>query len=445
MLKKLQDESEKVLKKQRISSSNVAKHIDSLLQSIEISREALAAKDLVKPGHILRDTNASAQVTVSKITKEFKVYHAAVSKFGKSIEKKVCPETKNTAGKVLPTDGVNRIAAEHFCRQGRFEIAATFEQEASLEKPLRQTMIASFAEIHETTKAMLQKDLKPALQWVHKYQDHANLAASRVFLSLHFELVRLRFIQLLCLPSAPIADALDFGRREFPRFAVTELKGIQRLMGCLMFSGRLPSSPYKDLLAEEHWYSVSSSLLKCCCRMNDVADSSPLEALVETGIAALPTLVKVLEMMKSGAGEGSADEATLWDADELPVAVPLVSRKRQHHSVFSCPVSREQSTVSNPPVLLKCGHVICRNTMQKFTETNRRWARVCCVVSGQKFVLIRILHPQLQVSNLPGGAGGWRHARGLFLSGKRGACCYCTKPAPPDLVRATAAIAARPC
>ena len=29
-------------------------------------------------------------------------------------------------------------------------------------------------------------------------------------------------------------------------------------------------------------------------------------------------------------------------------------------SLYSCPVSREQSTATNPPLLLPCGHVLCK-------------------------------------------------------------------------------------
>ena len=29
-------------------------------------------------------------------------------------------------------------------------------------------------------------------------------------------------------------------------------------------------------------------------------------------------------------------------------------------SVFSCPVSREQSSPNNPPMLLPCGHALCK-------------------------------------------------------------------------------------
>lgn len=37
------------------------------------------------------------------------------------------------------------------------------------------------------------------------------------------------------------------------------------------------------------------------------------------------------------------------------------------HSKFSCAVSREQTSCNNPPVLLSCGHTICRWDSQDFT------------------------------------------------------------------------------
>ena len=34
------------------------------------------------------------------------------------------------------------------------------------------------------------------------------------------------------------------------------------------------------------------------------------------------------------------------------------------HSVFACPVSREQGTPDNPPMLLPCGHVLAKQSLQ---------------------------------------------------------------------------------
>ena len=43
------------------------------------------------------------------------------------------------------------------------------------------------------------------------------------------------------------------------------------------------------------------------------------------------------------------------------------------HSMFACPILRQQSTGNNPPVRLVCGHVISRDALQKLTSGSK-WA-----------------------------------------------------------------------
>ena len=50
---------------------------------------------------------------------------------------------------------------------------------------------------------------------------------------------------------------------------------------------------------------------------------------------------------------------------QLPAEVPL-SRQFKFHSIFVCPVSREQASRDNPPMVLKCGHVICKKALLSF-------------------------------------------------------------------------------
>ena len=49
-----------------------------------------------------------------------------------------------------------------------------------------------------------------------------------------------------------------------------------------------------------------------------------------------------------------------------------LGRQFVFHSVFACPVSREQSTPDNPPMLLPCGHVLCKVSLQKIAKGNVR-------------------------------------------------------------------------
>ena len=61
---------------------------------------------------------------------------------------------------------------------------------------------------------------------------------------------------------------------------------------------------------------------------------------------------------------------------ELPVEIHLDSSQR-FHSVFACPVSKEQGTDENPPMLMSCGHVICKESLVRLGKGNMN-ARFKC-------------------------------------------------------------------
>lgn len=56
----------------------------------------------------------------------------------------------------------------------------------------------------------------------------------------------------------------------------------------------------------------------------------------------------------------------------MQVEIPIAKEFR-FHNVFSCPVSKEESTPDNPPILLKCGHVICRSCVSRFSYNMTRF------------------------------------------------------------------------
>lgn len=47
--------------------------------------------------------------------------------------------------------------------------------------------------------------------------------------------------------------------------------------------------------------------------------------------------------------------------------IPLPASRR-YHSVFVCPVSKEQSTEINPPKMLTCGHVVASDSFDKMLK-----------------------------------------------------------------------------
>ncbi|GAA5863544.1 hypothetical protein JCM3774_006519 [Rhodotorula dairenensis] len=89
--------------------------------------------------------------------------------------------------------------------------------------------------------------------------------------------------------------------------------------------------------------------------------NSPLTVVTDVGgTGALAKIMKVRAVMK--------EKKTEWSAvGELPVEIPLPLPYR-YHSIFACPVSKEQSTAQNPPMLLPCGHVIARESLMRLAR-----------------------------------------------------------------------------
>lgn len=51
----------------------------------------------------------------------------------------------------------------------------------------------------------------------------------------------------------------------------------------------------------------------------------------------------------------------------IKVEVQL-SRQHRFHTLFVCPVSREQTNEDNPPMMLLCGHIVSRDSMSRLVK-----------------------------------------------------------------------------
>lgn len=54
----------------------------------------------------------------------------------------------------------------------------------------------------------------------------------------------------------------------------------------------------------------------------------------------------------------------------LQVEIPLPP-SYLFHSIFVCPVSKEQATDENPPMMMPCGHVIAEESLHRLSKSNR--------------------------------------------------------------------------
>eukprot|EP01024_Parvocaulis_polyphysoides_P075172 TRINITY_DN9708_c1_g1_i1.p3 TRINITY_DN9708_c1_g1~~TRINITY_DN9708_c1_g1_i1.p3 ORF type:complete len:104 (-),score=14.27 TRINITY_DN9708_c1_g1_i1:526-807(-) len=56
---------------------------------------------------------------------------------------------------------------------------------------------------------------------------------------------------------------------------------------------------------------------------------------------------------------------------DMPLEIDL-GEEFMFHSIFACPVSKEQSTPNNLPMMLPCGHVLCQDSINNITTSNQR-------------------------------------------------------------------------
>jgi len=66
--------------------------------------------------------------------------------------------------------------------------------------------------------------------------------------------------------------------------------------------------------------------------------------------------------------KGSAE---FGKSKELPPFDLELGSQFKFHNIFICPVSKEVSGIENPPMLLVCGHVISKNSMNRMIRGMR--------------------------------------------------------------------------
>ncbi len=170
---------------------------------------------------------------------------------------------------------VNQIVALHFYRQGLFSLGDYFIAEANESEAL--SLKGPFFEMYQILEQIGMGNLGPALAWTKLHQEALDYKKS----SLQFNLQRLQLVQFL--QKGDRSAALEYVRSSFRQFINNHMRDIQRLMGCLLWAGRLEISPYSDLLAREHWDAIAVEFTHECCGMMGQASNSPLFVTICAG------------------------------------------------------------------------------------------------------------------------------------------------------------------
>ncbi|ODM98406.1 Protein RMD5 A [Orchesella cincta] len=257
---------------------------------------------------------------------------------------------------------LTQVICQHLYRQGLLDIGDNLCVESGL--CLDPKYKEPFVELHRILEALKLHNLEPALKWAGENRQALLQQGS----SLEFKLHRLAFLNLLKEGPTQQSQAITYARTNFTQFVKRHEKEIQVLMGALVFiSGGIESSPYSHLFDNNLWEDIQDTFTRDACARLGLSVDSPFSA----GCVALPALLNICQVMQA------RQVANIWSGkDELPIEIDL-GKDFHYHSVFACPILRQQASESNPPMRLTCGHVISRDALHKLASGNKLKCPYC--------------------------------------------------------------------
>ncbi|KAG2364500.1 CTLH/CRA C-terminal to lish motif domain-containing protein [Suillus spraguei] len=353
---------ERLTERSKGKTSSIENSLDSLLQSL---REV---KDRINAGSITEDTYVLLAQTVEAKKKEIdekqKEVYNGIARLGKALDKKFTQPLPTYEPLFASKDALaalERTIALHFLRTGQFSTAETFIQECKMViEPEQRT---KFQDLHRIVLALKRQDIGPALEWSLKNREFLRKRSS----PLEFYLHRSQFVRLLLADPPDAGPAISYANATLRSFYPEHATEFQRLMTSVLFlpKERLLRSPYADLASDSVHTDLEPLFAKEYCTNLGMSRQVPLRVIGDIGGGgALARIEKARTVMKERKSEWS-------QTDELPIEIQLAPENR-YHSIFACPVSKEQSTEQNPPMMMTCGHVITKESLQKLCKSNGR-------------------------------------------------------------------------
>ncbi|XP_065828582.1 E3 ubiquitin-protein ligase RMND5A-like [Oscarella lobularis] len=306
----------------------------------------------------------------SKVSSDHKELHGNISKIGRAIDKNFTIDLdasgqENVFEAPERARMLNGVLCDHFLRQGRLDVARRLAEEAGLN--LKDEAISPFVALNQILESCQERNLEPVLSWAEANGDWLKSRNS----CLAFKLHRLKFLSLL--EAGERARALEYAKN-FAPYAEMKKREFQQLMGCLAYAGKgLSTSPYAFLLDPVYWTEACDEFMKEACALSGLPVTSHLSAGLAAGCSALPNLLQIKSVLRQ------RHVHDMWSAmDELPIEIDIGS-EQLYHSIFACPIMKQQSTSENPPMRLSCGHVISRDAIDRLLTGLRLKCPYCPV------------------------------------------------------------------
>lgn len=151
---------------------------------------------------------------------------------------------------------------------------------------------------------------------------------------------------------------------------------LRRLAGAVATAGDGEGAPeYADLFAGQRAEDAAARLESVRLLAAGLDPRSALSRAIEAGRGIAPRLDKVARVVREAAPEAAGAFAS---GSELPVEA-RVPDGLLAHSVFVCPVTRQQCGPDEPPVLLPCGHLVSEPAVRSLLARGDRFACPLCM------------------------------------------------------------------
>nr|GEU43237.1 protein RMD5 homolog A [Tanacetum cinerariifolium] len=179
---------------------------------------------------------------------------------------------------------INQIIISSLYHDGRFHIADVFLQESQVTDNV--SLRTQFTRMRYIIKALRARELEPALTGVLVNREKINRNGSKLVFDLH------RFQYLEIVQKGNKSDAMNYFNVHLKPFSSNRSTEVMKLMGSLLWCGKLETSPYSKLLSPDKWDDLVKELTKQFCNLMGVSLKNPLSVTLEAGAQALPTLLK---------------------------------------------------------------------------------------------------------------------------------------------------------
>lgn len=328
-------------------------------QSTHMDVDSISDPALVPLQKLLQD----AKSLQASLVTDYKVVGTTINKLGKAIDVATCANLGDICAPSvrLSIPKINDAIAAHLFREGMFDVGRTFLQEAAVR--LDDSHIRPFERLYHILTAFQTGHLTPAIEWTKEHATALRFTASH----LEFRLHRLAYLHIL--ERGHPSEALAYAQTHLSAFP-EHIAIVQKLITCLLYAATLSTSPYKDLVDDSHKDDIARSLSQEYCRVQGFSLDSSLVTVMRCGARAIPTLLK--------ASRVAPNLQELGMDDALPVEID-VGRECQFHSIFTCPVSKEEASEgNNVPMILPCGHVLSKQSIARLPRGSPRFKCPYC-------------------------------------------------------------------